>query len=257
MARKRDKYAVRIDELLDPIELDIPCGPWPIRQDFTRVWHTLDDKQQRVVGAAVKPECITVGDLYKISLINGLNEAVESNSLYARNVLRAIIYAKMLRLDTDVARRTYYETLLDLRRQPQVSYEDISGKLKTDRDHIRELAKEIDLSPEGKRELHKQLIAYGMQTKLHEPEVIEHGVVTRGAIYTLADPRAVLTSLQEMSKLDGSYKEAGREESDTIENQAARIKRIRLTMQTELEHDASGLGGQAHRITDQELMDEK
>lgn len=253
--RKQDKYLVRIDELIDPIELDIPCSPWPTREDFARCWHTLDTKQQTLVSEAVKPQCVTVGDLYKLSLVDGLHETVETNSLYDRNVLRAILYAKMLRLPSDTARHKYYETLLDLRRTMPVNYEDIPNSIKTDRDHIIELAKSVDISPDGKRELHKQLIAYGMQTKVHEPAVIEKGITVKEAIYELADPRAVLNSLQELSKLDGSYKEAGREETDTIENQSDRIRRLKVEMQDELDEEAANLGGTARRISDEELLD--
>lgn len=253
VARKADKYAIRIDELLDPVELDIPCGPWPTKEDFSRVWYTLSEKDKQLVTYAIKPNCITVGDLYKLSLMDNLHESLETNSLFDRNILRSIIYAKMLRLESDVARRTYYETLLDLRRQPQIDYENLPAELKTDRDHIRELARNVDISAEGKRELHKQLIAYGMQTKIAEESVIQHGVTVREAIYQLADARAVLTSLIELSKLDGSYKEAGREETEDIENQADRIRRIKGEMQEQLDEKAAQQHGTAKKITDEDL----
>ncbi len=251
IARKEDKYSRRIDELIDPIALGITCDEWPTREDLLRIWHTLVDADKKLVLEATKPTCVTVGDLFKATLVDDLHKSVDTNSLYNHNILRAILYTKLLRLDSDVARRQYFDTLLDLRKGPQTNYEDIKRVIKTDREHLDELAREIALDGDGKRGLYRVLIAYGMQTREHKAAIydIDTGEMTKPPIYELADPSIVYRSLQELSKLDGSYREAGKEEADSLESQASRVKRLNKLADVEAEK----LGGTARHVTAAEV----
>ncbi len=254
--RITDIYARTIDSLIDPVLLGLKCDRWPTRADFSRVYYALEEKDKNLIVQAIKPECVNVGDLFKLTLITDFHKTTESNKLYDINILRAICYAKMIRLPSDVARREYFNTLMDLRRGPQIAYPDIPRLLKTDREHLQEMAAKVDISSDGKRALHRELIAFGMQVEIDTQAVVEDGVIVKEAIYALASPNTVYRSLQEIAKLDGAYREAGAEEVDSIEGQAARIQRLKSTMQDAANVAAHEHGGTARQITLQEMESE-
>lgn len=251
---KPDKYELKIDQLLDPIRLGITCDTWPTEQDFRDVWDILTTEDKRLVDAVMRFKCETVKDLHNKTLERSFDAVIKLDNVYNEHVLRAICFARLMKLPSDAARKYYFETLMDLRRGPQEAYDHIPLAVKTDKEHLKEMAAKINISGDGKRELFQQLIAYGMQVKEMTPAVIKNGIVVQPAIYDLADPSTAYRALQELAKIDGSYADPGKQEVESIESQASKVKRLRLEVNNMATEQAEQYGGTARQITDEELM---
>lgn len=214
----------RIDWLLDPKQADLLGDELPTKEDFMEVWAKISKTYRPIVSAALQSE--TLADW--VSQVPGLTYQKIYKILETRKlVMRGIIIGRMMSMPSDVAKATYLETLLTNEKSRMHHRNEITKLVTTDREHLQELARKIKTTGDGKRQILKELIAYGMQTKEHTSAKINDatGEVMAPAVYTLADPRIALISLQEMNKMDHEYAEVATSTS-SIESQAERIKRL-------------------------------
>ena len=213
-----------VDWILDPKQAELSGEELPTKDEFMIVWKKLSLPQRTFVSAGIQCETLaewveklpglTYGKIYKF---------LDTGKL----VMRAMVIGRMMSMPSDVAKATYLETLMRNEKSRKHHRNEIAAIITTDREHLQELAKGIMTDGDGKRTILKELIAYGMQTKLHETAKISDatGEVLQPAVYTLADPRIALISLQEMNKMDHEYAEA-KTSTSSIESQAERIKRL-------------------------------
>jgi len=148
--------------------------------------------------------------------------------------------------------------------QREIHRNEISQIIKTDKDHLIELSEKLKIDGNGKRDILRQLVAYGMQTKLHEEAVLDHatGLVSKPAVYTLADPRMALLSVQELNKMDHEYNDDESSTSST-ESQAERIRRLRETAPKNIlkvlndtaKKEAKKLNGVAKQVSKRQMKD--
>ena len=212
----------RIDWILDPAKAEIDGVDLPTKENFFESWKKLTTEHRRIVSAGIKGD--TIYDI--IEDCPGLTyhkfyKVIDNR----KHAMRALIIGRMMNLPSDVARSTYIEVLLKNENSREHHRKDIRKLVTTDREHLQELANKIPTTGDGKRQILKELIAYGMQTKEHTHAIIDPstGSVVTPAVYTLADPRIALISLQEMNKMDHEYAEVATSTS-SIESQAERIK---------------------------------
>ena len=217
--------AKRIDWILDPKQAELTGDELPTQKDFFEVWKKLTIAHRKMVSAGIQCEVMSEW----IEQLPGTTYQKLYKILDARKlVMRALIIGRMMSMPSDVAKATYLETLMTNEKSRKYHRNDIAKLITTDREHLQALARQIQTTGDGKREVLKELIAYGMQTKQHEEAMISDatGEVLRPAVYTLADPRIALISLQELNKMDHEYAEVATSTS-SIESQAERIKRLR------------------------------
>ncbi|MCJ8292918.1 MAG: hypothetical protein MJK15_00795 [Colwellia sp.] len=215
----------KIDWILNPKQAELEGDELPTGDDFKIVWRKLTHVQRKFVAASLQVETLAewVGQL----------EGLTYGKIYkfldtGRLVMRAVIIGRMMSMPSDVAKATYLEVLMKNEKSRNYHRNDIAMIVTSDKEHLQELAGKIMTTGDGKRQILKELIAYGMQTKkLDDAKISEAtGEVLQPAVYTLADPRIALISLQEMNKMDHEYAEAASSTS-SIESQADRIKRLK------------------------------
>lgn len=215
----------RIDWLLDTTQARLTGEELPTKDEFMEIWRKLTKPQRNVVAAGI--QCETLSDW--VAQIPGLTypkiyKFLDSGHLF----MKALIIGRMSSMPSDVAKATYLENLMTNEKSRMMHRKDITKVVTSDREHLQELAKQITTTGDGKRQILKELIAYGMQTKMHTEAMLDEltGAVVQPAVYTLADPRISLISLQELNKMDHEYQEAASSTSST-ESQADRIKRLK------------------------------
>ena len=253
----------RIDWILDPEVADIDGTILPTREDFFEVWNNLEDKRKNVVAVLIESERYV--DVYE--RISEVSLAQVINMLKKEaDIARAVIIGRMLKLPSEVAQITYIENLVGTNRMRAMHRQDLINVIKTDREHLKELASQVNISGDGKRDLLKEIIAYGMQTKQVEDAVYDEptGQVLRPAVYSLADPRMAFNAIQELNKMDHEY---GVEDTATssVESQAERIKRLQNKMpkkitqmlNSEAKKQAAKLNGTAKRVAQSQLRMER
>jgi len=215
----------RIDWVLDPKSAGLQGDELPTKDDFMITWRKLSKTQRVFVSAGIQCETLAdwVGQLPGLTF-QKIYRFLDTGTL----TMRAMVIGRMMSMPSDVAKATYLEQLMTNEKSRRHHRNDIAKIISTDRDHLQELAKQIQTTGDGKRQVLKELIAYGMQTKEHAPAKISDatGEILAPAVYTLADPRIALISLQEMNKMDHEYMEIATSTS-SVESQAERVKRLR------------------------------
>ncbi len=252
---------IQIDWILDPSLADIDGMYLPNKEDFFQSWKLLNVKGKRVVNACVlhsKLEDI-FEHLPEIPY-QTFNKMVRDDP----EIIRAIIYGRCLNQPSKVAVAMYLETVIGNEKSRKYHFDDIQKLIMSDREHLKELAKDINFSGDGKREILKELVAYGMQTKEHEAAVIDQatGAILQPAVYTIADARIALLSLQEANKMDHEYM-ADDTATSSIESQAKRVKRLKERMSGNLlkqvnaaaTKDAKRIGGIAKKVAKREIKE--
>lgn len=258
-------HSKKIDWLLDPKIAELSAEDIPTKDDFTDTWKRLNKEQKKVVAACIK--CETLMDA--MSEIPGTTAYKLCGMLDQRkNVMKAVIIGRALNMPSDVAKAVYIE-MLRTNSTSRIHHRDQVMKLvMTDREHLQQLAKQIPANGDGKRQVLRELIAYGMQTKEHTPAVVSDadGQLLKPAVYTLADPRIALTAMQELNKMDHEYAEIATSTS-SIESQAERIARLRESFESPQKmngnllaqvnraanQQAKRLGGEAKQITQKDV----
>ena len=247
-----------IDWILDPKQAELTGDELPTKDEFMVVWKRLTKPQREVVAAGI--QCETVADW--VEKVPGLTYTKIYKFLdTGKMVMRAMVIGRMMSMPSDIAKATYLEILLKNERSRRHHRNEIAQIITTDRQHLQELAKGIMTDGDGKRQILKELIAYGMQTKQHQAAKVSDatGEILEPAVYTLADPRIALISLQEMNKMDHEYAEA-KTSTSSIESQAERIKRLQAKpigskdllkrVNSQAAKQAGVLNGVAKEITD-------
>jgi hypothetical protein len=256
----------RIDWMIDPTLVDID-GTWmPNKEDFVKAWKSATLKQRLAIEALV--QCDTYGELF--AKLNGIS-LQQCISLLSRDkvVIMATIAGRLCNLPSDAARAMYLDNLVATVHRREVHRKEIMNIIKTDKEHLTELAAQIKIDGDGKRDVLKQLLAYGMQTKMHEDAIYDQatGQVIRPAIYTLADPKMAFQSVQELNKMDHEYHDS-EEATSSTESQAERIRRLRdrapdassnkdliKTINSAATSQAKALNGTAKKIADRQVLD--
>lgn len=251
----------RIDWIIDPRVADID-GTWmPSSKDVTRIWDVCSAREREAIVAFIS--CDTYGEVVQRITSMSLQACVTMLQTNKKVVL-AVVAGRLCNLPSDTARYMYLDTLMSTVHQREIHRNEISSIIKTDKDHLIELSQKLRIDGDGKRDILKQLVAYGMQTKLHEEAELDHatGLVSKPAVYTLADPRMALLSVQELNKMDHEYSEDESSTSST-ESQAERIRRLRQTAPKEIlktlndtaNREAKKLNGIAKQISKRQISD--
>lgn len=248
---KADK---RIDWLLDPAVAGIDGSWMPNKEDVIRSWNASSDGERQMIVAFIQYE--TYGEAVETLTHVKLRDVVKYLQSNKRVVL-AIIAGRVCNLPSETARMMYLDNLMNTVHQRAMHRAEIADVIKTDKDHLIELSQKLKIDGDGKRDILKQLVAYGMQTKMHEDAKLDErtGAITTPAIYTLADPRMALLSVQELNKMDHEYSEDETSTSST-ESQAERIRRLRQSTPKELlaslnstaQKEAKKLNGTAKKV---------
>lgn len=245
-------YYRKVETLFDPVAAGIGEAWWPTKEDFAALWPELGKRQKAIVKAAIISK--NIGEVQEetgyaaSTIVTTLKEDAV--------VAKAIIIAKMCNLESDTAKSIYLETLLKNAYSRQFHYEEVQRIIKTDRDHLREMAEQLDITGDGKRRILKEIAAYGMQLKQVEPAQHDSdtGVETKPPVLALADPRMAYNAVQELNRMDHEYGQDDKATS-SIEGQAERIKRLRLSMDRVATEQAKVVGGIARRVADREIRD--
>lgn len=195
----------------------------PTIDTFTSMWCALEKKFRPMVRAAIDyetvHECSIASNKPQSTIVGLLSTTVL--------VARAVYTGKLLKLPSDEARKQLIESLKNgtARNLP-----DIIHSIKTDRQHLRELAYHEQFDGDGKRGFLKEIITYGMQVKEIEPAAKTlTGAILRPAVYALADAKIALQAIQEMNRMDNEYGVDDKATS-SMESQAQRIARIKEEM---------------------------
>lgn len=215
----------KIDWLLDPKKAELTGDELPVKEDFMTVWKKLTKPQRAFVSAGIQCETLSEWvDNHPGLTFQKVYKFLDTGKL----TMRAVIIGRMMGMPSDVAKATYLEVLMNNERSRNHHRNELTKIITTDREHLKELAKQIQTTGDGKRQVLKELIAYGMQTKEHTAAKISDatGEIMEPAVYTLADPRIALISLQEMNKMDHEYMEIATSTS-SVESQAERVRRLR------------------------------
>lgn len=254
----------RIDWMIDPTIAKID-GTWmPTEKHLRKVWKTFSEKQKIIVAALISSE--TYGDIFEKDITVSLQECI-NNLKNDPDIVLAVVAGRMCNLPSDSARQMYLSNLVQTVHLREVHRKELTEIIKTDKQHLKEIATKIKIDGNGKRDLLKELIAYGMQTKLHEDAVVDEGTgaMVRPPIYTLADPRIAFTSIQELNKMDHEYSVDDSATSST-ETQAERIRRLKKEapiknkqlinmIHEEAERQAKKLNGVAKKVASRKVND--
>jgi hypothetical protein len=257
----------RIDWMIDPRVADID-GTWmPNKDDFIQAWKKADTGRRVAIEALVHSD--TYGELF--ARLSGNMTMQKCISLLSKDkiVVLAVIAGRLCNLPSDVARAMYLENIVATVNRREVHRKELVNIIKSDKEHLIELAATLKIDGDGKRDILKQLVAYGMQTKMHEEAIYEQatGQVIRPAIYTLADPKMAFQSVQELNKMDHEYHDS-EEATSSTESQAERIRRLRdkipdqmlskellKTINSAAEAQAKALNGTAKIIASRQVKD--
>jgi len=243
-----------IEAVLSDLAMEVDNTFWPSKADFVLLWEGLTNVERRVVassiantkmGQVVEELGETPGNVTKI--------------LKRKNPGLAVLSARMCHLPSDKARAEYIGGFVKASRSLKYYHDELQKLIVTDREHLKELAGEFSIaSGTGKRKILKELVAYGMQVKKVEDEVVcsESGTVTSQRVVALADPKMAFSALQELNRMDHEYGQDDKATS-SIESQAERVKRLSAAMNRSADIQAKRVGAVARKVSKRELLDLK
>lgn len=242
--------SAKIESFLDPEFLEIDNTFWPTKEDFTRLWESMSDDQKYVTAA-----CVHNKSFGEVLDATAKSPAFLSNMFKKQQVVgKAIITARMCQLSSDSSKALFLEAFIGTHQARKYYFDEVQKIIKTDRDHLRELADKLTLDGDGKRGVLKEIVAYGMQTKALEGAIIcpDTGVELQPMVVGLADARMAYNAIQELNRMDHEY---GNDDKATssIESQAERIKRLRNAMQRDADSQARTVNAVAKRVATREL----
>ena len=240
----------KIESFLEPEFMEIDNTFWPTKGDFIDIWEALSGPQREVVAAAVTAR--TMGDL--ISATGKRPGYLVDFLKRSKNVGRAVMISRMCHLPSDKAREIYIAGFLGAQKSRQFYYDEVQKIIKTDKDHLVELASKLTTDGDGKRDILKQIVAYGMQVKKVDDAVIcpETHVELEPMVVALADPRMAFNALQELNRMDNEYGSDDKATS-SIEGQAERVKRLAGTINTAAKKQARTVNAVAQVVANREL----
>lgn len=242
--------SAKVESFLDPEFLEIDNTFWPTKEDFQRLWQGMSDDQKQITAAAVQSGCF--GDV-----LDGTarSPAFVTNVLKKHKVVgRAILCARMCQLPSDTARQVFLESFIDAANSRKYYFSEVQRVIKTDKDHLKELAAKLTLDGDGKRQVLKEIVAYGMQVKKWEDAIVDPdtGIELQPMVVALADARMAYNALQELNRMDHEYG-ADDKATSSIEGQADRIRRLKKAMQKEADAAAKTVNAVAKRVAMREL----
>jgi len=207
----------------ESLDVDVDSEVYPTPDEFKVLWMALDRESQ----VAVK--CGLDNVFYKeASIASGMHYNKLRKLLEKPDAMRTYYYGKLLKLSSDVARKTFIKSLVSESAARLLYMEDVDAIVMTDKNHLQELVKKMSFTGDGKRKLLQTIAAYGMQVKLMDQAIIdEEGKELSPAVVDMADPRMATTAIQELNKMDNEYGD-DKKASSSIESQAQRIKRYAL-----------------------------
>lgn len=244
--------SAKLESFLDPSITDIDETWWPDKDDFIKMWDKLTDNNKIIVTACVSAQ--TIGELIQKTHKNPrwIIDKLKRDPA----VIKAVICARMCQLPSDTARHLYIETVFSHEKARQYFFDEIQKIIITDKDHLVELASKLDISGDGKRDILKTIVAYGMQVKKVEDEIRDEATSTllAPAVMALADPRMAFNAVQELNRMDHEYGQDDKATS-SIEGQADRIRRLRQSMDRAASSQAKKVGAIARRVATRELKE--
>lgn len=227
----------------------------PSLQQFYDAWGRLTTINQRSIAkAAIGFD--EIGEVLIELNQDRVSRLVPSNvvqMLGLEKVARVVYLGKMLKLCTDEARTLFAEAVLSRSVTQQKQLKQLNDIILHDAGHLQRLADQLQVDGDGKREILKNVIAFGMQTKLIETEMRDLlGNVKSPAVYSLADPKMALQAVQELNRMDHEYGDDDKATS-SIEQQHERIARLKGEMERNSRSQANELGGVARLIKQEEV----
>lgn len=242
--------SAKIESFLDPEFLEIDNTFWPNKEDFTRLWKGMTDDQRYVVTA-----CIESRNFGEVLDATCRSPAFVSQMLKKHKVVgKALMTARMCQLPSESAKAMFLEAFLGAQESRKYYFEEVQKVIKTDKDHLKELAAKLKVDGDGKRDVLKEIIAYGMQVKKVDDAIIDAdtGVELQPMVVALADARMAYNALQELNRMDHEY---GNDDKATssVESQAARIRRLKETMDRVADDQARTVNAVAKRVATREL----
>jgi len=244
---------VKIESFLDPEFIGVDNTFWPSKGDFVTTWEALSGPQRDVVAAS-----ISSANMGELMATTGKRPGYLMDYLKRqKNVGRAIMIARMCHLPSDKAREMYIAGFLGAQKSRAFYYDEVQKVIKTDKDHLVELASKLTTDGDGKREILKMLVAFGMQVKKVQDAVIcpDTKVELEPMVIALAEPRIAFIALQELNRMDHEYGQDDKATS-SIEGQADRVKRLALLadkLNVAAEKQAKVVGAVAQKVAAREL----
>jgi len=240
----------KLEGFLDHEFLEIDSTFWPVKEDFTDLWDKLSEDQRLVVSNCIS--AYTLGDV--VRKIGRSPHYITNKLKKERNVGRAILVARICQLPTDTAKAMYLEGFIAAHKSRKYYFEEVQKIIKTDKDHLKELAAQLTVDGDGKRGILKEIVAYGMQVKKVEDPVIcnDTGVEIAPMVIALADPRMAFNALQELNRMDHEYGQDDKATS-SIESQADRVNRLKDKMNKEVGMQAKRVDVVARSVAKREM----
>ena len=168
-------------------------------------------------------------------------------------VMRAFYYGVVAKLPSEDARIMLVKKVIGATTLKSMTASQVEALVLTDREHLEELAEQLTVDGDGKRNSLRLLMAYGLQDKQSEPATLDaKGNQLTPPIIALCDPKIAYNALQELNRMDHEYGEDDKATS-SIEGQANRIRRLRQQVLKASEVEAKKRGGIAKKITAGEL----
>ena len=242
--------SAKIEAFIDPENCGVDNTFWPTKGDFTTLWKELSEDQRHVVAA-----CVSSRNFGEVLDATCRNPAYISSKLRnEKKVGRAILMSRMCQLPSDTAKALFLESFIGAAQSRKYYFEEIQKIIKTDRDHLKELASKLVVDGDGKRNVLKEIVAYGMQVKKLEDAIIDvgSGVELSPMVVGLADARMAFNALQELNRMDHEYGQDDKATS-SIESQATRIKRLKDSMNKEVKVQAKRVDAVAKSVATREL----
>ena len=240
----------KIESFLDIERAGLDETYCPKKEEYTKQWHQLNVDQKKFVAAAIPSR--TVGD---ITTATGIPVKDVSETLAKdATIIKIIVAARLLSLPSDTAKELFLETLITTENSRELAFEQINKVVRSDKQHLQELASKLNVSGDGKREILKELAAYGMQVKKVESAIIDPatGIMLSPAVYSLADPRMAFNSVQELNRMDHEYGSDDKATS-SVEGQADRIRRLRGQITSAAKREAKVVDGVIKTIPAKDL----
>lgn len=213
----------KVVTVLDAEVLEVHEDLYPTPEEFKAQWVELDEEEQLVVKHALANVYYKEASQAAGVHFNRLRKVLERPA-----VMRTYYYGKLLKLSSDVARKTFIQSLISESAAKSRYLEDVNAIVMTDKNHLKEIVKTMSFDGDGKRQQLQLIAAYGQQVRIiNHPVLDEKGKELVPATVDMADPRIALTSLQELNKMDHEYGD-DKTATSSIETQADRVKRIKL-----------------------------
>ena len=235
----------KIESFVEPNKAKVNEAFWPVPEDFKELWKTMTKQQKVIVQASI--ECKTIGEV-TLTLKRKAEYVVDmvQNSF---PVGRAILMAKMLRLNTDTAKAMLLQAYLVSHKTREFYFDEVVALVQSDESHLKEIAGKLVVDGDGKRGILKEIVAYGMQVKKVEDAVIDPTTQVQIApmVVALADPRMAFNALQELNRMDHEYGQDDKATS-SIESQAERIRRLSQKMNKVAEREAKRVNAIAQPV---------